>query len=425
MAYSVSAGLQRALAMLAAVVLAQTNTAEAVGAYILSQTIAQLCVPLLTWNITVALTREARHHPFGAQLLLTRVIQACTVIGLAGLAFYLAQPDRAWFALGAVLGAAEAVFSCVVASFLGREESEKVVLVGLEKTAAFAFLLTLAHLGVISISTMLLLLAGVIYLVAFISVANRFQHPLTVVRQLGSEEAVTPSMMVKYSLATLPHTAALWLSISADRLLLGAFEGKAVVAKYTMNYVIAQSVMVAVSGVISALPPQVANNAEAWRQPKKARRWLESSAVAYALLMFVNDLFVYVDANYLHLIPGIDRQSYFLVWAIASSFYLSIYYVLFASYLYLNRRTAALTFSGLVLAPLNLIVTGWLIYVMRMEGAALGLMFSYASFGVAYCVAARVMEPVVKELAVVALRVVTKYLFVTAVISLCFWWIDA
>lgn len=367
-----------------------------VGEYVLMQTIAQLLVPLLTLNVTVALTREANANPHGAIKLLRYVWTAATVVSGLALLLGLLFKTQYWWLFGIALGASEAIFACGNSFFLGKERSTKILAISMIKVAGFVILIGLAFLHFIDMYTLILCMVVQNYAIA----AYFAQQAISTAPKPNSSysEDISPKHMLLYSVATLPHTAALWGSVASDRLFLGSLIGKEAVAQYIMSYTIAQSVMVIISGVISAVPPRVANDPDTWRTPSHVVSFFINLTKVCLLATCVNIAFVYVDRKYLGLIPNLTEQSYLLVGLISTGFFFSVLYVFFASYLYLNRKTDALKTAGFALAPLNLLVMYIGVSFWGLAGAAAALLLSYLSFGVAYGLAAARTEKFIAEI---------------------------
>ena len=388
--YSTSTGLLRAFTFLASIVLAKSYEMATVGEYVLMQTIAQLLVPLLTLNVTVALTREANVNPHGAIKLIRYVWTAASVVAGLALLLGLLFKTHYWWLFGIALGASEAIFASGNSFFLGKERSTRILATSMIKVAGFMVLICLAFLHFIDMYTLTLCMVLHNYAIAayFALMAIRSEPKA----DAAYSEVISPKRMLLYSMSTLPHTAALWASVSSDRLLLGSLIGKEVVAQYIMSYTIAQSVMVVVSGVVSAMPPRVINDPDTWRTPSHVISFFKNLAKVCLLATFVNIAFVYLDRKYLGLIPNLTEQSYLLVGLLSTGFFYSVLYVFFASYLYLNRETGFLKTAGVILAPLNLLVVYAGVSLWGQVGAAIGLLFSYLSFGVAYGYAAARIE---------------------------------
>lgn len=421
--YSASTGLQRAIVFLASIALARSYSLAEVGQYILIQTIAQLVIPLLTLNTTVALARESGQNPNAAARLLRRVLGGACAVFLLGTLVGLLFPAIGWAATGVTLGACEAMFVASIALLQGMERAPLIFKFALAKTAAFAGLLLLCYVKVVSID------AFVAYLVIcnFLLAAALARVVLAGIASAGRADLAPLGLhaMLKYSMATLPHTVALWISVSSDRLILGAMIGKDAVGRYSLSYTVAQAVMVIISGVITALPPRIANDPDYWRVPGQVVAFVRKTALvcfgAVALLL----LFTYINRHLLHLVPDTGPVSYFLTAIIGAAFFFSLYYVLFASYLYLNRDTAALSRAGLLVGPLNIALFIALIHFFGAPGAALGLVCAYATFGLAYGRAALALEPdlkpVIRPIALMSLG----FLCAALMLAYMMWTLDA
>jgi O-antigen/teichoic acid export membrane protein len=421
--YSASTGMQRAITFLAALVLAKNYAMAVVGEYVLMQTIAQLLIPLMTLNVTVALGREANANPHGAAKLIRYVWAAASAVTAFALVSGVLFETQYWWLFGIALGASEAIFSSANAFFLGKERSTKILTMSMIKAVGFIVLISLASLHFIDMYMMVFCMVVQNYVIS-----TYFAHQAigTVSKHsLSGLEAVSPNQMLLYSLATLPHTAALWASVASDRLLLGTLIGKEAVAQYIMSYTIAQSVTLVSSGIISALPPRVANDPETWRTPSHVVSFLTNVAKICLLVTFLNIAFVYVDRKYLGLVPNLTEQSYLLVGLMSTSFFCSVFYVFFASYLYLDRTTDALKTAGFFLAPLNLLVMYVGVSFWGLVGAASALLFSYFSFAVAYGCAAAQIEKFIGKIWKLVFGIFS--LFVFAVVGFAFLarWIDA
>lgn len=403
--YSTSTGLQRAIVFLASIALARSYSLAEVGQYILTQTIAQMTIPLLTLNTTVALARESGQNPAKAARLLGYVARGASVVFLAGWLVAWLFPAVRWSAMGASLGACEAMFVAAIAFLQGSEHAALIFKSSSVKTALFAGLLFLCYSKQLSIDGFIALLSAVNFTLAALLATLVIRS----VRRAGRPDhsEVSVKGMLKYSVATLPHTVALWISVSSDRLILGALVGKEAVGRYSLSYTVAQAVMVVVSGVITALPPRVANAPEYWRIPANVVSFLRKTALVCFGAVVMLLLFNIVNNHYLHIVPNTGGLGYFLVALIGSAFFFSIYYVLFASYLYLNRDTSALTTAGILVGPLNIGLFFVLIHFFGPLGAALGLVFSYLNFGIAYGYAALKLEsnlkPAVRPLCLLSL----------------------
>ena len=421
--YSTSTGLQRAITFLAALVLAKSYSLMDVGEYVLMQTIAQLMVPLLTLNVAGAVGREANANPHGAIKLIRNVRAVASVVTGFAILLGLLFETYYWFLFGIALGASEAIFACGNAFFLGKESSVKILTMSMVKAVGFMILIGLAFLQIID---MYVLMLCIVILNSAIAAYLAHQAIGTVPKQDSfNSEGVSPKKMLLYSLVTLPHTAALWVSIASDRLLLGALIGKTAVAQYTMSYIVAQSVALVSSGVISALPPRVANDPETWRTPSHVVSFFTNLSLVCLLVTCVNIAFVYVDRKYLGLIPHLTEQSYLLVGLISSGFFCSVLYVFFSSFLYLNRTTAALKTTGFALAPLNFLVIYAGVSLGGQVGAAAALLFSYLSFGVAYGFAAARTEKFIGVIWKQIFAIIALFLLVVVGVAYLAMWIDA
>jgi O-antigen/teichoic acid export membrane protein len=346
--YSASTGLQRAIVFLASIVLARSYTLTEVGQYILTQTIAQLIVPLLTLNTTVALARESGQNPRAAAVLLRRVALAAAAVFVVGSLVGWLAPAARWVVTGINLGACEAMFVASIAFLQGAERAPLIFKFSSAKTALFGVLLLLCYLKWLSIDAFVVLLSVVNFALACV-----LMRVVTAAAGFGGPDKspLAPAAMLRYSVATLPHTVALWISVSSDRLMLGALVGKEAVGRYSLSYTVAQAVMVIISGVITALPPRIANDPDHWRIPGHVVGFLKKTALVCFAVLVMLLLFTSVNNHYLHIVPNTGPLSYYLIAIISAGFFFSNYYVLFASYLYLNRNTAALSTAGLLVGP--------------------------------------------------------------------------
>jgi O-antigen/teichoic acid export membrane protein len=393
--YSFSTGLQRALSCLATIILAKSFEMEAVGEYVLMQTLAQILIPVFTLNVTVALSREANANACNAIKLLGAVWAVATLIcGLAMLVFIISKQAH-WSVLGIAFGATEAILACSNAFFLGRECSKTVVAIAVSKSFVFGCILLLTVSRGIGIKNMMALLVTTNYVLAFLFaykaikvVQNRFSK---------NSEKVLPQRMLVYSLATLPHTVALWASASADRLILGMLLGKGAVAQYMIVFTIAQSVMVFISGIVSAVPPRISNDPETWRQTQHLVLFLNKVVKVGSTIIFANILFIWLDRRFFGFLPKMPDHAFLLVGIIGVGFICSVLYVVFASYMYLSRETQALAVSSLVLGPMNFVLMYAAISFGGIVGASVGLVSTYLSFAAFYGYAAARTEKVIAD----------------------------
>lgn len=421
--YSTSTGLLRAFTFLASIVLAKSYDMAVVGEYALMQTIAQLLLPLLTLNLTVALAREANANPHGAVKLIRYVWTAASVVAGLALLLGLLFKTQYWWLFGVALGASEAIFASGNSFFLGRERSTRILVMSMIKVVGFMVLIGLAFLHFVDMYTLTLCIVVQNYTIA----AYFARQAIRSVPKADTKysEVISPKQMLLYSLATLPHTAALWASVSSDRLFLGSLSGKEAVAQYIMSYTIAQSVMLVVSGVVSAMPPRVINDPDTWRTPSHVVSFLTNLAKVCLLATCVNIAFVYVDRKYLGLIPNFTEQSYLVVGLISTGFFFSVLYVFFASYLYLNRETDILKTAGVILAPLNLLVMYAGVSLWGQVGAAAALLCSYLSFGVAYGSAAARTEKFIRDIWRQIFVIFVLFVLVVIGVAALVKWIDA
>jgi O-antigen/teichoic acid export membrane protein len=421
--YSTSTGLQRAITFLASIILAKSYDLTDVGEYVLMQTIAQLLVPLLTLNVTVALTREANDNPHGAVKLILYVWTVASVVAIFALLFGVLFKTHYWWLFGAALGASEAIYASSNSFFLGKERSTRILVMSMIKVLGFILIIGLAYLHFIDMYTLALCMVIQNYAIAGYFARQALR---SVPRSNNvAREVISPKQMLIYSLATLPHTAALWASVSSDRLIMGSIIGKEDVAQYIMSYTISQSVMVVVSGVVSAMPPRVINDPTTWRTPAHVVSFFKNLARVCLLATFINIIFVYIDMNFLGLIPNLTKQSYFLVALISTGFFFSVLYVFFASYLYLNRETDILKTAGFILAPLNFLIMYAGVFLWGQIGAAAGVLFCYLSFGIAYGLAASRIEKFIIEIWRHILTIFILFVLIVLGFAYLVRWIDA
>jgi O-antigen/teichoic acid export membrane protein len=390
--YSSSAGLQRGIAFLAIPLLARHLGLSAIGEYTLTQTIVQLAGPVLTLNCLVALTREAIEAPREVRRLFSILLSVAAATCAFGLLARMAPQIPTWLSLGVALGGTEVAFMACIAVLQGREAAPLVVTLASLKSAGFAILVGLAILFHWS-------LAGVLQAQLANSLLAAVAGTALVFHQLRQNTSALPDLahvrkMFGYSIITLPHTAALWLSVSSDRLLLGAFRGTAVLGAYSIAYTIAQFVLLFTSGIITALPPRVARDPENWRRSDHVIRFCAHASAAIALVLLGCLAGTAIDRHWTHLLPAAGGASIYInVALIGLAFHNSIYYVLFSSYLFLNRNADYLFRNAFIVAPFNFAVMVLLIYLFGAVGAAAGLFVSYSVFGIAYARGALLQEP--------------------------------
>lgn len=383
--------MQRALAFLAVPLLSGYFSLSDLGEYSLTQAFAQFAIPVLTANCTVALAREAFNNPKAAMGLLNRVSLFTVIVGtLAAIATYFADAPT-WITLGCILGSSEACFATSTGTLQGREDAHLVFIASFVKTIGLGLAILAAPLFHLSWQQLVLLQIGnsmIASLIAFGS-AHLAIKPLLA---SGDKEQISIETMVRYSAATLPHTVALWLSISSDRLLLGALRGRDAVGAYAIVHPLALAIMLLMSGVIVALPTRIAADPDTWRAPAYPSQLIRRLTLTVGSVLILGIIALAIN-KYFHIFP-IVQPHYILVYAcLGFGFYLSFYYVLFSSYLYLNRNTASLGYAGFYLGPINLGVMASLVWIGGGVGAAFGQMFCYTSFAVAYFIYARRLEP--------------------------------
>lgn len=400
--YAASTGLQKGIVFLASLLLVRVFAIEDIGFYVLVQTVGQLIVPILTLNLTVALMRESKQSPFATRRLLALSVRgifvflacACFVAGFV--------PLPGWMIFGAQLGITESLFGLAMAVLQGRECVNIILKLSLSKTGGFALVIGAGYLGYLSIQQILGLQLVLGLLVDIVSLKLVFN-----LLKIGEREnkAISIREMISYSVATLPHTAALWLGVSSDRLIIGFIMGKAAIGGYAIAYTMAQMVTLLLSGVITAVPPRIAAEPDIWRDSDFVVQFVKRVALASFGIILLILLAWKINANYLHIIPPGEPNSYILISIIGVGFSFSIYYVLFASYMYLNRETSALKFMGLWLGPINLILMYLFITEFGTVGAGIGLICVYISFGIGYGYMALRLEPSLKLTLVPLIRI--------------------
>lgn len=392
--YASSAGLQRAIVFLATPFLSRHFSLDDLGGYTIVQAGSQLLIPVLTWNTTVALTREANDHPADTSRLLRLVARSAALIGAIALLLVIPGLLPPLFAITLMLGSTEAAFASAVAALQGREAATTVLTISTLKTLIFVGLIALVVTAELDLYW--LLSAQVVNGAASACAAVYLANVLLTRTEAKRDAGISVRQMVAYSAATLPHTVALWVSMSADRLFLGLLQGKETVGSYVLAYTVAQGMLLMTVGIIAALPPRVARAPDTWRSSRNVIRFVYMTAAAALSMGLALLAFLHVNRQWYVVIPRMPDNAPLLVALISSGFYCSIYYVLFASYMYLNRRTEALARSGFYLAPLNVVVMALLVFYMGPAGAAVGLLFSYAAFGVTYGHIALRLEPSLK-----------------------------
>lgn len=395
--YASSTGLQRAAVFLAVPFLSKYLSLDEIGTYTLTQTTAQLVVPMMTWNATVALMREAIDHPTSAYRLLSYVLFGAFVAAALSLCLmFVAGANLNWLFLGIALGGAEAAVSASVAILQGREAAVMVLAASVVKTLGFIAIVAIILATRQTLQSFLLLqIANSTLAAAICFVAARAYRPAASKPRVDS---VTPLQMVRYSAATLPHTAALWLSLSSDRILLGMMWGKASLGSYALAYTVAQAVMIVTSGVISALPPRIVRYPTVWRAPRHVTNFLALTAAATFVVILAAIAFVAFNRYVFPIIEQLPTNAGTLIALLGTGFGASIYYVLFASYMYLHRDTAALAYKAPFVGIINLFAMTGLVYFLGALGACIGLLVTYASFATAYGAVALRLEPTLRTI---------------------------
>jgi len=383
LSYAASNGIQRAISFLASLLLLRTYNSSEVGEYVLIQTIAQLMIPLATLNVTVALTREASANVFRTVELLKRInIAVLLVFTLATLAYSLTGPMQ-WVCAAVMLGLSEALYNALTAFLMGRENSAKVLRIALIRVSVFLVLLLATYFKWMTIIQLVSVFAGLLVFlstVAISSIVRRVHNS----ERLRARSNITIRTMYGYSVATLPHTAALWFSVSSDRAILGALTGKAAVGQYAISFTLAQSVMVLLAGVISAIPPRIIKDIDFWKSHINIVKFVKKIAILSLLINIFAMFIFYLNNQYLNIVPHSSSIDIITLSIIGSGYFISLFYVLYASYLYQQRNTDALSWMGFGLLPLNVGIIYTLVLFFGKIGAATGIMVSYACFGGAY-----------------------------------------
>ncbi len=369
--------------------LAKTLPLDSVGTYTLAQTISQLLVPIYTANTTVALTRESLSHPSAARKLFSIIISVVAIGSFITVIVAITFRFPHWIFLSVLSGSFEALSSAGLAILQGRESARAIVAISGLKTTLF--IVVVAVTISLNWSIELLLLGQVATgLISFCIIA------ICVYRELiGAEHKDdTPSLrtMFAYSVSTFPHTLALWLSVSADRFAIGTLLGKSQLGLYSIAYTVAQTVALAMSGMSAAVPPRVASNPILWRSVQHLKKVIGYVALAAYSVIVLLCFAVRIDHEWFHFLKNMPQNGPLLIALLGTGFHLSFYYVLFASYMYLNRDTRAIAVSGLFVGPINVLFMLILIYYFGVVGAACGVVFSYAMFAIAYGSAAVRLE---------------------------------
>lgn len=392
--YATSTGLQRGTIFLASLIFTRVFTISEIGFYILVQTISQLLVPIITLNLTVALMREAKVNQHITKKLLVYSTSSVSLLFFCILATELLLGLSNEIAFGLLLGSVEAIFYLAFAVLQGKENVNQILIVSLVKTLGFIGIIISSFCGYSSLKQVLELqiMLGVLVNIGALSFAFRQLKGVSEV-----PESIEIKEILKYSMATLPHTAALWISVSSDRILLGVLQGNKAIGIYGIAFTVAQIVLLLVTGVITSLPPRIMQEPDTWRNAK----FVVKMARHITLILFSVIVFLlfgwWLNENLLHFIPTKNSLIYMLISLIGVAFSFSIYYVFFASYMYLNRKTGALSYLGLGIGATNFFIMYLLIKNFGTIGAAIGLIFSYALFGVAYGAVAVRLEPSLKQ----------------------------
>lgn len=394
--YAASNGIQRGIAFIASLLLLRSYSSSEVGEYLLIQTIAQLMIPLATLNIAVALTREARVDLYRTVCLLRNISCYLFIAFLLISLIFLQVSSSRWIFVAIMLGLSEALYNVLVAFLMGRENSSSVLKISIVKTMIFTIFLMLSLFNFLSIINFV---AFVAFLVILLCVCVIYVIALRVLKinRLKSRSHITYKTMYSYSIGTLPHTAALWISSSSDRAILGAMFGKEVVGQYAVAFTLGQCVMIFLAGVISALPPRIINDPKTWTIPTISINFIAKIA-AISLLINVAMLFIFfINNKYFNFIPGSAVNDLITLSLVGSAYFISLHYVFYSSFLYQQRNTTALSTMGFGLLPFNLIVICVAVYFLGKIGAAAGLLMCYTSLSVAYAAAAVRLVPSLRE----------------------------
>ena len=397
--YSASNGLQRAISFLASLLFLKVYSSSDVGEYVLMQTIAQLMIPLTTLNITVALTREAKAEVFQASQLLKYILRGVIVAYIVVALVHAIAGDIQWISAALMLGLSEALYNAIVAFLMGRENSNQVLRISLVRIFVFFVLLIATYFKYIDIQTFVTVFSVFLVLMSGF-ILWKIVRRIELIRRFKTQAQIKISTMYGYSVSTLPHTAALWVSISSDRMILGYVYGKELVGEYAVAFTLSQTVMVLLAGAISAIPPKIMNDIQTWSQPTVVLNFITKIAVLSFGITALNLVAFYVNNRFLNLVPNSQKSDLITLAIISSGFFLSLFYVFFASYLYQRRNTRALTRSGFWLLPLNLCLLYGLVTVLGKPGAASGLMMAYITFAIAYGAAAVKLVPEVRKVIV-------------------------
>ncbi len=395
--YSTSTGLQRGSIFLASLILTRVLSISEIGFYILVQTISQLSIPIFTLNLTVALMREAKENPSITRQLLFYTASCIAILFLSILVVVLSFGISNQISFGLLLGSIEAIFYLAFAVLQGREAVGQILKITLTKTLGFLGIIAISYFKLITLKQVLecqIFLGLIINIGALFFAFNQLES------SGKGNKTVQIKEIIKYSLSTLPHTVALWISVSSDRILLGILEGDAAIGIYGIAFTIAQVILILISGLATSLPPRILHHPDIWRNSEYIIK--VSRHLALILLSMITLLLLgwRLNESILHLIPTSEPIIYILISLISVAFSFSIYYIFFASYMYLNRETGALSFLGIVIGPANLLIMFLLIKSFGMLGASIGLITSYMIFGIAYgCVAVR-LEPELKRVCI-------------------------
>jgi O-antigen/teichoic acid export membrane protein len=389
--YASSNGLSRALVFLAVPLLSNFLAAADLGIYTITQTVSQLIVPLITFNTGVALTREISENPRPVDLLFKRItIFAVIVIVLGGVWLKI---SFSWIAFAMIIGSAEAIQSSAVSIFQGKEKAGHVFFVALFRNLMFGAMVLVAYLQKFEVWLLLFVQAAVYCsssVLAVVLARGLIRRSISKVMPVAEIGVKT---MFQYSIITLPHTAALWLSVSSDRLLLGAIRGNDALGEYAIAFTFGQVALLVTSGVAMALPPRVARDPENWTDSAYLRRFTLLTGVACLAAHLLALVIIYVDRLTVNQFSKMTNDGAYIIAIISTAAFSSTMYVLYASFLFLHRNTSKLPTAAILAGLTNLIFTSIMVYAFGAIGAASGLLFSYLSFGFFYSRAAGTVHP--------------------------------
>lgn len=389
--YASSNGLSRALVFLAIPLLQNFVSTAALGVYTLTQTVSQLIVPLIALNTGVALTREAHERPHTTRVLLDRISAAGAVIGcIGGAGMFLSS---AWIPLALAIGAAEAVQSSSVAVFQGLERAGYVFSAAIIRNLMFVATVFVAYRFELDVHALLMGQAAAYMLCAAVSYALARNLLTRAHAPAIAGDEITPKSMLLYSITTLPHTAALWLAVSSDRLILGAIAGRDILGQYAMAFTFGQIALLITSGVAMALPPRIARQPEVWTNRSFLRKFALAVGASCLVAHLIAVGIIALDHGTIRYFKQLPPDSPYIVAVISTAAFSSILYVIYASFLFLHRETKQLPKASLLAGSSGLAATALLVLTFGKPGAAFGLLSSYLSFGFFYARTAARVHP--------------------------------